>query len=70
MKNSQKKRLIHTTTKPHVADLPIDEILRIASKATRNAALAARRAGRAVTGMQDGKVVDYGPLFDVVKVDV
>jgi len=45
--------------KPHIADLPIEEIQRKAGEATRNVARKAVAAGRTVTGMKDGKIVTF-----------
>jgi len=56
--------------KPRIWNLPINVITQIAGEVTRKAARDARRAGRTVTGLKDGQIVEYGPLFDVVKVEV
>ena len=56
--------------KLRIEDFPIDMITRIAKEATRKAARDARRAGRTVAGLKDGQIVEYGPLFDVVTVEV
>lgn len=45
----------------HVADLPLNIILRSAQSVTRKAAVDAVDAGRVVTGWKDGKLVEYGP---------
>lgn len=56
--------------KPRIWNLPINVITQIAGEVTRKAARDARRAGRTVTGLKDGQIVEYGPLFDVVTVEV
>lgn len=47
--------------KKHVADLPLELILRAAKSATQRAAVDAVKAGHVVTGWKDGKLVEYGP---------
>jgi hypothetical protein len=46
--------------KRHVADLPLELILRAAQSATQGAAIDAVNAGRIVTGWKDGALVHYG----------
>ena len=45
----------------HVADLPLNIILRAARSVTRKAAVDAVDAGRVVAGWKNGKLVEYGP---------
>lgn len=46
--------------KMHVADLPLELILRAVQSATQRAAVDAVKAGRVVAGWKDGKFVEYG----------
>lgn len=45
----------------HVADVPLELILRAVQSATQKSAVDAIKAGRVVTGWKDGKLVEYGP---------
>ena len=45
----------------HISELPLETILRIAKMATQSAAMSAVAAGRVVTGLENGKIVEYGP---------
>lgn len=45
----------------HVADLPLNIILRAAQSVTRKAAVDAVDAGRVVAGWKNGKLVEFGP---------
>ncbi len=47
--------------KKHISELPIETVLRMAQKATQQAAISAVKAGRNVYGWEDGKLVKYGP---------
>lgn len=47
--------------KRHVANLPLNIMLRAAQKAGQAAAANAVCAGRVVAGWKDGKLVEYGP---------
>lgn len=44
----------------HVADLPLELVLRAAQTATQKAVLDAVDAGRVVAGWKNGKLVEYG----------
>lgn len=45
----------------HLADVPLELILRAVQSATQESAADAVKAGRVVTGWKDGKLVEYGP---------
>ena len=55
----------------HVADLPLEIVLRAAQSVTRKAAADAVNAGRVVAGWKNGKLVEYGtgalPLVQTIR---
>lgn len=59
--------------KKHVADLPLELILRAAQSATQRSAADAVKAGRVITGWKDGRLVEYGlgalPLVQTIRDD-
>lgn len=47
--------------KPHIADLPLEVLMRIARAATQRAACDAVAAGRQVAGWKGGRIEWFGP---------
>lgn len=45
---------------PHVADLPVADVVQAFQMATRQAAVDAMAAGRIVVGWENGQLTEYG----------